>query len=509
MQFLSACLKFRELARKPLFLFNMKKYLTLICCACISQAFAQRASDNWDLRHCIEHALEYNISIKQADIQARIAALQAKQAKNNIYPSLNGSSSTGVRFGRSIDPTTNSFSTSQFLYQNFGINAGVQLYSFGRLKNTTQVAKFNAEAALADVARAANDVSFNVATYYLQVLSSKEQLKISEVQISQTQNQFDITRKRVEAGVLPELNLAEVEAQLATDSSNYYASKGNYEQSLLNLRALLNLETDVLFGIETPAVDQIPIESFAELQPEMVYDLALQYQPLQKANEFRIKSAQKSILVSKALMYPTISLGGNLSTNFSSSFKKITGGSFLGYSPITGSEPIITLSNVNYYVQNPIYKLTQTSRGFDQLWDGWSRQLDNNFGQNLGISLSIPIYNNHQAKINIQQAKLNLKSAELQKQQSDLTLRQNIYAAYTNAITALQKFNAGKKLVTSAQKAYDFAIKRYEVGLLSSLDLITNQNNLLKAKVQQLSNQYDYVFKMKLLEFYKGRGLKL
>lgn len=487
----------------------MRKFFILICCISLSQTYAQRASDNWDLRHCIEHALEYNVSIKQADIQARMAALQAKQAKYNLYPSINGNSSTGVRFGRSIDPTTNTFSTSQFLYQNFGVNAGFQLYNYGRLKNAELVAKFNAQAALADVAKAANDVSFNVATYYLQVLAAKEQIKISEVQIDQTHNQFDITKKRVDAGVLPELNIAEVEAQLATDSSNYYSAKGNYEQNLLALRALLNLDTDVLFGIETPMVDQIPIESFADLQPEVVYELAMQYQPLQKANNLRIQSAQKSILVSKAQMYPTISLGGNLSTNFSNSFKSTTGASFLGYNPITGSEPIITISNVNYYVQNPVFKVTQTTRSFTQLWDGWGKQLNNNFGQNVGVSLSIPIFNNFSARTNYQEAKLNLQAAQLQKTQSDLTLRQNIYTAYSNAVTALQKFNAGKKTVESAQKAYDFALKRYDVGLLSSLDLITNQNNLLKAKVQQLNNQYDYVFKMKLLEFYKGKGLKL
>ncbi|MES2004545.1 MAG: TolC family protein [Bacteroidota bacterium] len=487
----------------------MRKFLILVCCTVVSQAFAQKASDNWDLRHCIEHAIQYNISIKQADIQARIAALQAKQAKYNIYPNVNGSSGTGVRFGRSIDPTTNGFATSQFLYQNFGINAGVQLYNYGRLKNAVEMAKFNAQAALADVARASNDVSFNVATYYLQVLAAKEQVKISEVQIAQTQNQYEITKKRVDAGVLPELNLAEVESQLATDSSGYYTAKGNYEQNLLSLRALLNLEVDVLFGIETPMVDQIPLESFAELQPEIVYETAMQYQPQQKADDFRIKAAQKNLLVTKAQMYPTISLGGNLSTNFSNSFKSTTGASFLGYSPITGAEPIITLSNVNYYVQNPVYKITQQSRSFGDLWQGWGKQLDNNFGQNVGISLSIPIFNNFSAKTNYQTAQLNVKSAQLQKSQSDLTLRQNIYTAYTNAVTALQKFNAGKRTVESAQKAYDYALKRYDVGLLSSLDLITNQNNLLRAKVTQLTNQYDYVFKMKLLEFYKGKGLKL
>jgi len=97
----------------------------------------------------------------------------------------------------------------------------------------------------------------------------------------------------------------------------------------------------------------------------------------------------------------------------------------------------------------------------------------------------------------------------LQKEQSDITLKQNIYTAYNNATAALQRFNASTKAVETSQKAYDFAVKRYEVGLLSSLDLITNQNNLLRAKVQQLSNQYDYVFKMKVIEFYKGQGITL
>ena len=135
--------------------------------------------------------------------------------------------------------------------------------------------------------------------------------------------------------------------------------------------------------------------------------------------------------------------------------------------------------------------------------------MDNNFGQNVGFNLSIPIFNSYQGRTNYRISKLNLKSVELQKNQSNLTLKQDIYTAYTNATTALQKFNAGKKTVESTQKAYEFALKRYEVGLLSSLDLITNQNNLLRSKVQQLNNQYDYIFKMKLLEFYKGKGIKL
>jgi outer membrane protein len=102
-----------------------------------------------------------------------------------------------------------------------------------------------------------------------------------------------------------------------------------------------------------------------------------------------------------------------------------------------------------------------------------------------------------------------LKNTVLQKDQANQTLKQNIYTAYTNAINAFEKLNAAKKSVESAQKVYDFSFKRYEIGLLSTLELITNQNNLITAKLQLVSSEYDYVFKMKLLEFYKGEGLKL
>lgn len=487
----------------------MRKLITLLCCATLLQAHAQNGSDRWNLRQCVDYAMTNNISVKQADIQARISALQLRQSKLNMYPSASGSSSTGVRFGRSIDPTTNGFATTQFLYQNFGINGGIQVYNNGRLHNAVLASEFNAKAALADVAKAANDIALNVCTYYLQVLAAKEQINITAVQVSQSITQYEMTKKRVDAGVLPELNLAEIEAQLANDSTNYVTARTSYEQNLINLRGLLSLDPDVLFGVETPPADQIPLETFAELQPQAVYQLALANQPQQKANEFRIKAAQKNILVAKAGMYPTLNLGANLSTNFSNSFKYTSGATFLGYSPITGAEPIVNVSNVNYYVQTPLYKPSQNSRSFNDLWQGWGKQLDNNFGQNVGISLSVPIFSNGQNKIAFQQSKLQLKTAELQKAQSDLKLKQDIYTAYSNATAALQKFNSGKKAVESAQKAYDFALKRYEVGLLGSLDLITNQNNLLKAKLQQLTNQYDYVFKMKLLEFYKGTGLKL
>ncbi len=485
----------------------MKSLFTLFAAFLVLQAQSQ--TEKWDLKRCVEYATSHNISVKQADIQARIAALQAKQSKLAVYPSVSGSSGLGMRFGRSIDPTTNAFSTTQFLYQNFGLSGGMQLYNYGSLKNSATVADLNAKASLTDVDKIANDISLNVANFYLTVLAAAEQVKITQVQIAQTLTQLEITKKRVDAGALPELNLAEIQVQLASDSSNYITAFTGYEQNILNLQGLLNLDPAQPFEVATPNIKNIPIPSFAELQPAMVYEMALGTQPLQKANAIRLESAKKSVLVAKAQQYPTLSVGGNLASNFSNSFKKTTGASFLGYGPaVAGYDPKVTVGGQDYFIQSPLYKINQTNRNISEIWDGWSKQLSNNFGQNIGFNVSIPIFNSGQAKISYQRANLNVKNVELQKEQADIALKQNIYTAYNIATAALQKLNASSKAVETAQKAYDYAAKRYEVGLLSSLDLITNQNNLLRAKVQQLSNQYDYIFKMKVLEFYKGQGIQ-
>jgi outer membrane protein len=446
------------------------KYLIISAAFILSlQLSAMGQTEKWDLRKCVDYAMKNNISVKQADVQARLAALQLLQAKDYQYPSASFNSNLGPQFGRSIDPTTNQYTTTQLFSQSYSVGGNVQIYSWNRLKNNVAASQFNAKAALVDVERAANDVALNVATYYLQVLAAKEQMNVSEIQIAQRKSQLDITSKQVAAGSLPELNLVEIEAQLASDSSNLISNKTIFDQDILFLKALLNIDASLPFDIETPAADKIPLETFGELQPEVVYQLALSNQPLQKENDYKIKAAEKTVLINKASLYPSI--GGSYSLGTTYNNKDIS---------------LLTGKKIQYF-----------------------NQLSDNFRQSIGLGLSVPIFNNGQYRINYEQSKLNLKSAVLQQDQANQTLKQNIYTAYTNAVNALEKLNASKKNVVSAQKVYDFSFKRYEVGLLGTLDLITNQNNLQTAKLQLVASEFDYVFKMKLLEFYKGQGLKL
>lgn len=474
----------------------LKRLLGVLFITVPASLFAQ---EKWDLRRCVDYAMTNNISVKQADIQARISALQLKQAKLNRYPTASFSSNLGEQFGRSIDPTTNQFTTTQFFFNQFQLQGGAQIYNFGRLKNLQSAADFNAQAALMDIERAKNDVALNVASYYLNVLSSKEQINIINVQIEQTKAQYDVTKKKVDAGALPELNLAELESQLATDSSNLITAKTTFEQNTLYLKALLNIDMATPFEVATPPVETIPLVPIAELQPSDVYRIAVTTQPQQKVNALYLKGAEKSVKASKALMYPSITGFYGLNSTYNNQALGVIG-------TTTVNPPIgkVNIDGTDYQVY-PNQPFNQSIYGKTKYF----KQIDQNFSQNIGIGLTIPIFNNGSYKINYERAKLDLLNLQQTKAQIDQTLQSNIYNAYANAVAALEKFNASGKSVASAQKAYDFASKRYEVGLLSTIDLITNQNNLLRAKLQQLANQYDYVFKMKVLEFYKGQGIKL
>jgi outer membrane protein len=212
----------------------------------------------------------------------------------------------------------------------------------------------------------------------------------------------------------------------------------------------------------------------------------------------------------RSQMYPTLSAFGGLGSNFSNSLKEIKGTQIVGYTQVDPGGPVaVGPAGVFYPIVSPDVKFTQGSKSFGKIWNGYSTQLSNNFGQNIGLQLSIPIFNGGQANINYQKSKLNLQNAVVTREQIDQTLKQNIYQAYNSAVAALQKYNATQTTVAATEKAFDFATRRYNLGLLSTLDLITSQTNVTKAKLDLLTSHYDYVFKMKVLEFYKGQGIRL
>ncbi len=464
-----------------------------------------RSQDKWDLRQCVDHAVKNNISVRQTDLQSRFSALTYDQSKAGQLPSFNYSGSLGYRLGRSENPTTGVLEDNNFLNIGMQLQAGVTVFNWFSRKNTIESNRLTWEADKEQTKKIQNDISLNVAVAYLQILLAREQANIAAAQVELTKAQLENTRRRVEAGSLPELNAAELEAQLARDSSSLITAQASAVQFVLQMKSLLNLDAAKEFDIVTPPVSLIPVDPIADLLPEVVYASAIKFMPQQKINELRIQAAQKNVAVAKAGLYPSISAFGNLSTSAIYFKRAIYNQVLTGY---TNSGARADVNGTYYAVEVPNY--TEGSTVVRYYKPGSiPKQFNTNFGQSVGLGISVPIFNGKAAQTSWSRSKVSLQLQELQKEQGDLQLKQDIYKAYNDASAAIQKYNADVKAQQTAEKAYSYASKRYEQNLLSAYDLVSSQTNLQRAKIQALYSQYDYVFKMKLLEFYKGQGLKL
>jgi outer membrane protein len=476
----------------------------LIICFTFFVGLTASAQKKWNLLECVNYAMANNVGIKQTSLQAKISDLQLNQDKLSQYPTANLNNNYGMSFGRRENPTTGIFEDQRFFNVGLNMQSSVNIFNWYSQKNRIAADKFEIKASYSLIDKQKNDLALSVASGYLQVLLNKKQEEIVGVQLEQSKQQLINTRKLVNAGSLPELNASELEAQVARDSANVIAAKGNTQQSTLSLKNLMNLDAAEIFDVDAPPVEKVAIEDIATLQPEAVYNLALANMPLQQFNNYKYLAAEKTKKSAKGAMMPSIGGFGSLSTNyiyFRTPIKEPTGVAFKptglvvnnGTATLDVLIPEVTTSNktIGYFTPN-----------------SFGSQFRENFGQNIGLGISVPLFNGGSLKTNYERSKINLQSLELTKQQDNQKLKQDIYQAYNSAVVALEKFNASKKGVETAEKSFSYATRRYEIGLLTTLELITNQNNLFRAKLENTLNQFDYVFKMKVLEFYKGVGLK-
>ena len=459
------------------------------------------AQQKWNLQSIVDYAMANNLNVKLQNVQARIAGINLKQSKLSQYPNANFSTNTSLNSGNNQDPTTFSRTTQTYLSAGLQLQSSADIFNFYSKRNTIAANNFEAQAANASTDKIKNDIALSAANAYLQILLGKEQENITLVQIQQTQSQLGITRKQVNAGALPELNASQLEAQLAADSVNYINAKGNTTLNIFSLKALMSLDAAFAFEVDVPPIDKIPVDPIANLQPDYVFNIALKNLPQQRVNELRLKGAERRVEAAKGSMYPTLSTFASLGSNYNNKSRSVT-----GFTKTTTILPIgtVDVNGTNYTVTSPFTDLSPISSK-----SGFTNQLSNNFRQAIGLSLNVPIFNGGSLRSNYERSKLNINTIQLQKEQDNQKLKQDIYQAYTSATIALEKFNAGKKAVAINELNLSYATKRFNVGMLGTFDLITTQNNLLRAKLELAQSQFDYVFKMKVLEFYKGMGLKL
>ncbi|HEY4935610.1 MAG TPA: TolC family protein [Puia sp.] len=484
------------------------KILTLFLSALFS-ILNVSAQEKWDLRHCVDYALANNISIKQADIDSRTSKLSFDQAKWTQFGAANAGTGLGLNFGRSINQTTNIYANTEGLSQFYTLSAGITLFNWFALRRATESNNFSYQAQVVNIDLIKNNVTLNVAAAYLSALLAKEQVTLANTKLALTAQQLENTRRLVDAGSVPELNAAELEVQFATDTASVITAQETYDIDNLQLKAILNLDAAAPFDLDTPPVETIPVEPIASLQPDVVYAIAVGTFPQQRMNDLRITSAEKFVDYSRGRLYPTLSANGALGDNFFNDLRHVdyqTSSALLPGSYALNNSPV---PNEQYPIYFPNTTPIYSSQPFYKAFQGYGSQLSNNFGQQVSLQLSIPIFNGNSTKTNYKKAQLNVATAKLTKENDLMTLKQNIYQAYYNAVASLEKFGANKKAVIVAEKSFDLSTKRYNIGMLNTIDYLTNQNNLFTARINVLIAQYDYVFRMKVLEYYKGLGIKL
>jgi outer membrane protein len=477
-----------------------KSYFLLLMVVISVQANAQQ---KWNLRSIVDYAMTNNIGVKLTEVQAKVSGLVYNQSRLSQYPNLTFGGNTGLNSGSNQDPTSFGRITQTYFSAGLQLQSSAEIFNFYSKRNAIAASQWELEASKANIEKTKNDIALTAANAYLQILLQMQQQNIAAVQIQQTQAQLTNTQKLVAAGSLPELNATQLEAQLANDSVNYITAKGNVMQAILTLKTYMNIDAAAPFEVDAPPVASIPLDPIAELQPDIVYKLAMANQPLQHYDDYKLKAAEKFAASARGAMYPTFSLYGNLGSSYIAANTPNVVPTFNGYTVSTSK---VNISGQDYFIQIPsvIYTKSGTLKS-----DAFGIQLSDNFRQSIGLSINVPIFNGGNLRSNYERSKLDVTTLQLQKAQDDQTLKQNIYAAYNAALIALEKFNASEKSVAASQKTYDFASKRFAVGMLGSFDLITAQNNLFRSKLEYALNQFDYVFKMKVLEFYKGQGLKL
>ncbi|WP_207492223.1 TolC family protein [Aridibaculum aurantiacum] len=460
---------------------------------------ATSAQQKWSIRQCIEYASNNNITVKQALAQAKLSQVSYQQARMSRLPTLNGNISANYQHGLNENPTTGTLESSDFIAGNIGLQTQYNIFNWGARKHNIAANELFAKADAVGVGRAKNDISLLVANAFLQVMLRREQIRVNEVQLEQTRAQLSNTRKLVNAGSQPELNAIQIEAQLVRDSALLLQTRALEKQALITLQSYLNIDLATPFDIEAPPVETIPVESLAALQPEDVYAVAVTTQPVQLMTGMRIQASEMQAKSARASMYPTITAFGSLNTRFVDA----------GVPTLIGIQPNQPTGAVVVDGSGNTYNVLAPKAVFETRPIALHRQLNTNFGQAIGLSLNFPIFNQWSTRSQWERAKVNVQQAQLQDEQEKLTLKSNIYSAYQDAFASLQIYNASLRNVEASERAFNISQKRLDVGLLGTLDYLITQGNLNRARIEAVSNRYDYIFKLKVLEFYKGMGVQL
>ena len=444
------------------------------------------------LQQCIDTALKNNIQVKQSGLQADAASVNLKQAKYNMLPGLNGGFGYGLNQGRNVDPLTNNYINQQLTSSNVNLSSGIVLFNGMRLQNLIKQNSLTYGAAQMDLQQEKDNLTLNVILAYLQVLSNEDVLETSKTQAEVTGKQVERMGIMVKEGAAANYLLADLKGQLANEEIAIINSSNALQQAKLSLCQLMNKDYNNELKLEKEGVD-LSASAYAATASD-VYQSSLQNFALIKANNLKVKSAEKAIHVSRAGFYPGISLNGNLGSSYSSLAESLTATNITEVS--TGSYVVIGGN------QNQVLRQQQN---YSSSKPGYTRQLNNNLGTYAGINIQIPLFNNFQTKNNIKLATINYKNTALQSDNAKLLLKQNVEQAHLNMTASFEKYKVLTEQVLNFEESFRAAEVRFNNGVINTAEYLISKNNLDRTRISLAQSKYEYSFRIKVLDYYKGK----
>jgi len=431
----------------------------------------QAQTKQWTLEECVKYAIDNNITIKQTELDSETAAIDKKGAFGNFLPSLNANASHSWNIGLNQDITTGLLRNQTTQFTSAGASVSIDIYNGLQNQNTLRKANLSIVAAKYQLLKMQEDIALNVANAFLQVLFNKENLKVQQEQLSINEQELKRAQELVKAGSVPRGDLLDIKATVALNNQKVIAADNALLISKLSLSQLLQLKDFENFDI-TDATSAKDENNILSQSPAAIYDKAKDSRTELKIARTNLEIAEKNISIAKGGFQPSLRGFYNFNTRVS-------------------------------YADVPDYESTGKLIGTKSPMPFFD-QFSNNKGQSFGAQLSIPIFNGFAAKNNVERSKVNFEKSKIAVEQQEQDLQRNVFTAFTDANGALKSYESSLVALEARQEAYNYAKEKYSVGMMNSFDFNQSQTLLSNAQSEVLRSKYDYIFKIKILEFYFG-----
>jgi outer membrane protein len=444
------------------------------------------------LKQCIETGIANNQAVLQADLQTESAAANLKQARAERLPDLNGLAGHGINQGRSIDPFTNTFINQQVNYASYSLSSGMTIFSGFAVNNRIKENQLIFQAAKMQTQQAKDNLAINIILAYLQVLNNEDLLE-------QGRQQFQFTNKQVDRlvildkdGAIPPSQLYDLKGQAANDELAIIAGQNAVETAKINLCQLMNIPYNKDMRLERTGAAELV--SKYENTADAIYQAALDKFALVKVAELRRLSSASAVKTARSGLFPTLTLNGNVNSNYSSVARLDV---FSGTSDVVSDDYVLINGN-----PSPVIRKQDK---FNSTRIAYGSQLNNNLFTSFSLNLRVPIFNAWQVRTRVNLAKITLKSDELAEKTTRIQLRQAIDQAYINMSTAGERYKKLLEQVAAYRVSFRAAEVRFESGVGSPIDYLTAKNNLDRSNNNLINAGYDFMFRVKVLDYYEGK----